>query len=106
MMEAKKNDQTKAQLSLIPLSALEAEAAAFTYGAEKYGRYNYTAGFTYSRLIDAALRHILAFNKGEDLDPESGLSHLGHARASLSMLIECMNLGTATDNRFKKEETK
>lgn len=97
-----KHDTGKPQLSLVPRVALEEEAAVMEFGAAKYGRYNYKKGFEYSRLIDAALRHIQAFNDGEDLDPESGKSHLAHARCCLGMLMDIINLGTAKDNRYKK----
>jgi len=100
-----KHDSGKAPLSLIPRVALEAEAQVMGFGAKKYGRHNYKQGFEYSRLLDAALRHIHAFNDGEDNDPESGISHLAHARCCLSMLLECINIGTATDDRFKKDST-
>jgi hypothetical protein len=97
-----KHDSGKPPLSLIPRVALEAEARVFDFGAKKYARYNYTKGFNVSRLIDAAMRHLVAYNDGEDLDPESGESHLAHARCCTSMLMECLNLGTATDDRRVK----
>lgn len=98
-----KHDTGKAPLSLVPRIALELEARVMAMGAKKYGKFNYRAGFDYSRLIDAALRHITAFNDGQDNDEESGLSHLAHARCCLGMLLDCINLGTATDDRYKKE---
>ncbi len=98
-----KHDNGKPQLSLIPYSALEQEAKVMGFGAKKYSRHNYKKGFDYSRLIDAALRHVSQFNDGEDTDPESGESHLAHARCCLGMLIECIRLGTAKDDRYKRE---
>lgn len=96
-----KHDQHKMDLSLIPLSALEEEACGMMLGAKKYGRYNYKSGMESHRLVAAALRHILAWEQGEDLDTESGASHLGHARCCLGMLIELARLGKLTDTRFK-----
>jgi len=98
-----KHDSGKAPLSIIPRVALELEAQVFAFGAKKYARDNYKKGFAHTRLLDAALRHIYAHIDGEDTDPESGLPHLAHARCCLSMLLECQRLGTATDDRFKKE---
>jgi len=97
-----KHDSGKIDLSIIPQVALEHESRALMFGEKKYGRYNYTAGFQTSRLIAAALRHIHAYNNGEQVDSESGYHHLGHAKACLSMLLHCEELGTLTDNRFKK----
>lgn len=94
-----KFDNNKAPLSMIPRSALEFEAQVFKYGANKYGKNNWKQGLSYSRLIDAALRHILAFAEKENQDFESGLPHLAHARASLAMLIENMSSKLGTDDR-------
>ena len=96
-----KHDTGKVDISLVPLVATEAEARALMFGEKKYGRYNYTQGFETSRLVAACLRHVLAYQNGEDTDPESGLSHLGHAKACLSMLLHCDQLGTLRDNRLK-----
>lgn len=99
MSGGKKDDQGKADLSLIPLVAMTEEAKGFMLGEKKYGRYNFTKGLQASRLIAAAMRHILQWQQGEDLDPESGASHLGHARCCLAMLLECQRLGTLVDDR-------
>jgi len=96
-----KHDQGKPDLSLVPTIALELEARALMFGEGKYGRYNYTQGFEVSRLLAAALRHILAYRDNQDHDPESGIHHLGHARACLAMLLHCEQLGTLRDNRYK-----
>ena len=101
-----KHDTGKVDISLVPLVATEAEARALMFGEKKYGRYNYTQGFETSRLVAACLRHVLAYQDGEDTDPESGLSHIGHAKACLSMLLHCDQLGTLRDNRLKKDDVK
>lgn len=97
-----KYDDGKVDLTLVPLIALEAEARALMFGEKKYGRYNYTQGFDSSRLTAAALRHLYAHVNGVDVDPESGLLHLGHARACLAMHLHCEQLGTLRDNRRGK----
>lgn len=101
-MSGTKHDNGKADLSIVPLVGLEAESRALMFGEKKYGRYNYTQGFEASRLVAACLRHVLAWQDGQNTDPESGLHHLGHARACLSMILHCEQLGTLTDNRFSK----
>jgi hypothetical protein len=100
-----KHDSGKVDLTLIPYSALEVEAKVWEFGAKKYGRENYKAGFPILRLLAALLRHTFAIVRGEDLDPESGLPHAGHARCCLGMIIECQHLGTLVDDRFKKVDT-
>jgi hypothetical protein len=100
-MGGTKNDKDKVDLSLVPLPAIEAMGRALMFGAAKYGRYNYTLGFETHRLIAACLRHLGAWQEGEDLDPESGLSHLDHAITCLAMLVHCQKLKTAKDTRRK-----
>jgi len=97
-----KHDNTKPDLSLLPMSGLEAIVRALEYGQSKYGRNNFRKGFESHRLIGACLRHVHAWNEGEDNDPESGVSHLGHAAATLVMLLTNLAEGKATDTRYKK----
>jgi hypothetical protein len=93
----------KAQLHLIPLAALESCAGALALGRAKYGERNWAnASPGSSTYISASLRHILAWQSGEDNDPESGLSHLGHAMAGLAIMLDAMKLGTLIDERVLK----
>ena len=80
-----KFDNGKPPLSIIPREALEGCAKAFDYGSRKYDRNNFKKGIQLTRILDATLRHVTAYLDGENLDPESNLSHLDHALASLSM---------------------
>lgn len=98
-MEGKKHDTGKPPIGMIPRLALELEACVFDYGAGKYGRNNWRQGLAYTRLANAALRHILAFLDKENADWESGLPHLAHARASLAMLIEYQAKDLGEDDR-------
>lgn len=101
---ATKNDQDKPDLSLIPQVLLVEIAKAFMVGEKKYGRYNYTKGHNSSQLIAAALRHLTAYNDGQDYDPTDGQHHLGSVGACIGMLLRQEELGTLKDNRFKKDE--
>lgn len=98
-----KHDAGKPRLSLIPRAALEAEARVMGFGANKYGTFNWKKGLAYSRLLDAALRHVHAFVDGENDDPESGLNHLAHARANLAMLLDQLHSGAGEDDRYKAD---
>lgn len=99
--EATKHDQNKPPLDLLPTKALEEIALAFDYGAKKYSRYNWCGGFNWSRLIGASMRHLNAFNSGENLDEESKLSHLSHLGACVMMLIEHQKRNLGKDDRYK-----
>ena len=39
---------------------------------------------------DAAMRHLMAFWEGEDVDKESGIHHIGKALSCLSVLRDAM----------------
>jgi hypothetical protein len=82
-----KHDQDKPALNLIPSEMLEQLGQVLSFGAKKYGKSNWKKGIEHSRLIAATMRHIAAYNRNEDTDPESGLSHLAHAVCNLSFLI-------------------
>jgi len=94
-----KHDDNKIRPELLPIPALEAVIRVFTFGAKKYGDFNWENGFKFSRLTGACFRHIFAWLKGENLDPESGESHLAHAACCLLMLISFQLKGTGTDDR-------
>jgi hypothetical protein len=94
-----KHDQGKPDLSILPIEALEAMAAAFTYGSRKYARNNFKKGLEVNRTLAAALRHIYAFLNKEDLDPESGESHLAHALAAVAMTVYNIKHNPNMDDR-------
>lgn len=104
MTSGKKNDAGKPKISLIPQEALWGMAQALTYGSNKYGMYNFKEGIAYTRLADAAYRHLSAFMNGEDIDEESGNNHLFHAMASLAMLTYMQAERKDMDDRYKPKE--
>lgn len=61
-------------------------ADVFQYGAEKYAQWNWCKGMPWTVPLGCALRHLLAITEGEELDPESGLPHLGHFACNMIML--------------------
>lgn len=102
MSGGKKDDSGKAQMDLLSHEALEEIARVFGYGASKYGRFNYREGIKYSRLVAAAYRHLGRFNSGEDLDPETGLSHAAHLCCCGIMLLDMLREHPDLDDRYKK----
>jgi hypothetical protein len=87
-VEAVKFDDGKVDWTLVPFEALEGMAQVLTFGAKKYDSWNWTTGggFKWTRVLASCMRHLFAFMRGEDNDPESGLSHISHAQCNLLFL--------------------
>lgn len=73
-----KYDMDKPRMDLLDPYALEGLARVLTFGANKYEPHNWRLGIANSRIIAAALRHLSAIQRGEDIDPESGEPHVDH----------------------------
>lgn len=99
-----KKGKKLAQLGAIDPAALLELAKVAGFGAEKYDRSNYLKGYDWSLSFDAAMRHLLEFWKGNDMDSESKLSHAAHAAWQCLALVSFQLHGVGTDDRFKKEE--
>ena len=98
---ALKFDDGKLPFHLLSTEAMNQTAAVLAFGAEKYAEHNWRKGFVWSRPLSAAMRHITAFNAGEDKDPESGLSHLAHAACCIMFLLEFEKTRKELDDRYK-----
>jgi hypothetical protein len=72
-----------------------------THGAKEYGDNNWRKGMAWHRIAGAALRHILKFMSGQDIDPDSGVHHMALAADNCLMLCECSMLKIGTDDRGK-----
>lgn len=90
----------KAPLSCIPMPPLYEEGLVMLSGAMKYGRHNWrVSGVKASVYFDATMRHMTSWWEGQDDDPESGLSHLAHASACLSIVRDSQLQGNWVDDR-------
>lgn len=96
-----KHDAEKPRMDLLSTEALLQIANVMGYGAKKYSAHNWRGGIAWSRVIAAALRHITAFNAGENLDPETGLSHIAHASCCLMFLLDYIKSHPELDDRYK-----
>lgn len=93
----------KCPMHLLSPSAMRETAWALGSGAAKYGPRNYrTAGVNATTYVGAIMRHLSAWNDGEDLDPESGLSHIAHVSACCDILLDTMACDMMNDDRSKK----
>ena len=97
---ALKFDTDKPQMELLDPYAMEQIAAVMTFGAKMYSAQNWRQGFKFSRIIGASFRHLSAYTRGEDLDPESGLSHLAHLGCCVMFLIWHSKFKKELDDRY------
>lgn len=69
-------------------------------GGMKYGFHNYrVAGVRASIYFDATIEHLSSWWEGQDIDPDSRLSHVTKAIASLFVLRDAMIQGKWVDDR-------
>lgn len=91
---------SKPPLGLIPSPGMVHMALAMALGAEKYGPYNWRHNAVSSMVyVNAAERHLRSWLDGEDVDPESGASHLGHVMACCAILLDAQTIGSLVDTR-------
>ncbi len=95
-----KADSGKVPLGLIDPYALTQIGWVLMHGADKYGAHNWRGGISYSRLIDASLRHLTAINAGENIDPETGLPHSAHLACCAIFLTWMMQFRPDMDDRW------
>lgn len=73
--------------ALIPWEAMDEVARVYDAGATKYSAHNWRRGYEWAKSFSAACRHLFAFWRGEDRDPELGTLHLANAVFHLLALI-------------------
>ena len=92
--------EAKPKISDTPTIGIREMGRVHSMGAEKYTRFNWRGHRVSSSVYyDAAWRHMSAWFDGEDLDPESGLSHLAHVMACMNILLDAQAHGKLNDNR-------
>lgn len=92
--------RAKVPFSTIPGPVLAEIALALGEGARKYGRHNWRKADIYASVYyDGALRHLVSWWEGEDIDPDSGVSHITKAIAGLIIARDAMMTGRMRDDR-------
>lgn len=85
--EGFKETKGKLKWSLLPTQALQGCVRVLMFGAEtKYAPNNWKKVEPQGAYLDATYRHLNAFLEGNELDKESGESHLSHALCDLLFL--------------------
>lgn len=87
-----KHDDGKLRYDLVPPEALEEIVKVLTWACDKYPARNWEKGMPWSKYFAASMRHLWAWWRGENQDPESGLSHLAHAACCVIFLLQYATL--------------
>jgi hypothetical protein len=97
-------DEGKPPLALLPPAMVIGVAQVMAYGAKKYDLHNWRKGSTVNTFLGSALRHIVAYLDGENLDPESGVAHLAHAATNIGFVLQWIADGKLVDDRYRTLE--
>jgi hypothetical protein len=86
VQQALRYNQGKPQWSLVDFDSLEGLVHVLEYGAKKYARDNWKKGMPVTQVTESLMRHLFAFLRGEDVDPESGCRHISHVMCNTMFL--------------------
>lgn len=76
----------KLQWSMVDFDSLEGLVRVLEYGASKYSKGNWKKGMPVTQVTESLMRHLFAFLKGENVDPESGCRHISHVMCNAMFL--------------------
>lgn len=90
-----RDNSAKPDPTLVCPEMILGTARALTYGCQKYSRNNFLKGegMPLEVVLASLQRHLLSYQSGEYHDTESGLAHLDHVGANLSMLFALIENG-------------
>ena len=72
----------KPKWSLVHMHSLVPMIRVLEYGALKYAPFNWQKPMKRDEVLDSMQRHLAALIDGNELDDESGLTHIGHIMAN------------------------
>ena len=94
----------KIPFEYLVLSVLEGDAQVHKGGGDKYGKNNWTIDeILASTYVGAMFRHLIAWAKGINIDPDSGYNHLYHLRACCAVVLDGDKHGKLIDDRLFAE---
>ena len=90
----------KLKWSLVSWKALAPMVRVLMFGAEKYDDHNWKKGLKYTEVCESLQIHLNAFIDGEDNDPESKLTHVGHILCNAMFLSYMFLFRKDCDDRY------
>ena len=100
MSQGDRFNEGKPKWSLVPQSSLIPMVRVLEFGANKYGEHNWVKGLSIRETCESLKRHLDAFMEGEDIDSDSGLSHIGHIQCNALFLSWMMENRKDLDDRI------
>jgi len=94
-----KFDNDKIRYELLDPLMLEGISKVLTFGAKKYCDHNWIKCDSVMRYFGALMRHMWAWARGEDYDPETGIEHYYHAGCCLMFMIGLLRRNKKADDR-------
>lgn len=73
-----KREKLGVRYDLFPIEGIEAYSEIAEFGAVKYEPWNWAKGLPRMQIAASLIRHLWAYMRGENNDPESGLPHTSH----------------------------
>ena len=93
--------QKLCRLDLLPTGPLWELGEHYGKGCAKYDPRNWERGYDWNLSYSAAMRHMVQFWDGEDIDPETGTKHVIAAAWHMLALAEFMDTNRDKDNRIR-----
>jgi hypothetical protein len=80
--KAMRFNEGKLQWGLVHFKSLHPMIHVLEFGAKKYAPNNWKKPMDKRAILESMQRHLAALLDGEDCDPESGISHMGHIQCN------------------------
>lgn len=84
--QALRYNSGKLSWSMVDFDSLEGLVRVLEYGSKKYSKGNWKKGMPVTQVTESLMRHLFAFLRGEDIDPESGCRHISHVMCNAMFL--------------------
>ena len=92
--------KAKPSMANVPPVALVHLMMAHADGVKKYGQMNWRdTNVPATIYYDAAMRHLMKWLDGQELDADSGVHHLGHVMACCAIILDAQASNRLSDDR-------
>ena len=99
--DAKRFNNGKVPMHLLPFWLLEELAIHYGKGAEKYDPWNWIQGGSTDTCFGALVRHLTKWQAGQDLDEETQTHHMCGVAWNALAILHGYKMGTDRDDRPK-----